>query len=102
MTLLITAIAAIVSTIVWYTNEKRGELGLGFLCLTYWGASIMWLADAISEYAAIGAEYFTPAPMEMLNDSFLGISVTAFGLIIWLVSLLIKDPKGLIHRTLQK
>ena len=50
----------------------------------------MWLVDAIFEYAELHAEYFTPAPMDMLNDFFLGLSVVALGLIVWLVVLLIK------------
>lgn len=62
----------------------------------------MWLADAIFEYAELGAEYFTPAPIDMLNDLYLGLSVVALGLIIWLVILLMKDPKGRVKATLFK
>ena len=32
----------------------------------------------------------------MLNDLFLGLSVVALGMIIWIIVLLIKDPKGVI------
>ena len=60
----------------------------------------MWLVDAIFEYVELGAEYFTPAPADMLNDFFLGLSVVALGLIIWIVALLIKDPKGVIKAKL--
>ena len=38
----------------------------------------------------------------MLNDTFLGLSVVALGLIIWLVILLIKDPKGVVKAALFK
>ena len=62
----------------------------------------MWLGDAIFEYAEIGAEYFTPAAADMLNDAFLGFSVVALGLVIWLVILLIKDPKGSVRAALKK
>ena len=62
----------------------------------------MWLVDAIFEYAELHAEYFIPAPMDMLNDFFLGLSVVALGLIVWLVVLLIKDPKGVVKATLLK
>ncbi|MBQ7549659.1 MAG: hypothetical protein IJT03_08140, partial [Clostridia bacterium] len=64
--------------------------------------SIMWFVDAIFEYAELGAAYFTPAPADMLNDLFLGLSVVALGLIIWLVILLIKDPKGVVKVALFK
>jgi len=60
----------------------------------------MWLVDAIFEYAELHAEYFTPAPADMLNDTFLGLTVVALGLIIWIVKLLITDPKGVIRWTL--
>ncbi len=102
MTLLITVFAAIISTIVWYKNNERAQLRLGTLVLMYWGASLMWLADAIFEYAELGAEAFVPAPLDMLNDSYLGFSVVALGLVIWLVILLIKDPKGIVKSALSK
>ena len=100
MTLLTAFFAAIITTIVWYTNEKRSALKLGILCLMYWGASIMWFVDAIFEYAEAGAVYFTPSAADMLNDFFLGISVVALGLFIWLVVLLVKDPQGIVKKTL--
>lgn len=96
MTLLITVFAAIVATLCWYFNDKRREYRLGTLALMYWGASIMWLVDAIYEYAKMGAEFFTPEAADMLNDSYLGLSVVALGLIIWLVVMLMADPKGVI------
>ena len=100
MTLLITVFAAIITTIIWYNNENRKEVRLGTLSLMYWGASIMWFVDAIFEYAELKAEYFTPAPVDMLNDLFLGLSVVALGMLIWLVILLIKDPKGVVRKTI--
>ena len=75
---------------------------VGALCWMYWGASLMWLVDAIFEYAELGAEYFAPAPVDMLNDFYLGLSVVALGLIIWLVILLVKDPKGVVKAALFK
>ena len=43
MTLLITLIAAVIVTIVWYTSPKARKLKVGLMCYMYWGASIMWL-----------------------------------------------------------
>ena len=102
MTLLTTVFAAITCTVIWYRNAPKSEMKLGFLSLMYWGASLMWLIDAIFEYVELQTEYFTPAPIDMLNDFYLGLSVVALGLIIWLVVLLIKDPKGAIRATLFK
>lgn len=100
MTLLTTVFAAIICTIIWYKNAPKNEMKIGILCWMYWGASIMWLVDALFEYAELKAEYFTPAPADMLNDFYLGLSVVALGLIIWLVILLIKDPKGVVKAAL--
>lgn len=93
MTLLITVFAAVIVTVVWYTRPDS-KMRLGILCLMYWGASLMWLVDAVAEYIDIGADYFAPALSDMLNDSYLGLSVIALGLIIWLVVVLVKDPNG--------
>ena len=101
MTLLITVFAAVIATVVWY-NRKDDNMKLGILLFMFWGASIMWLVDAVFEYAELGAEYFTPAAGVMLNDAFLGLSVVALGLVIWIVRLLITDPKGSVQEALRK
>lgn len=102
MTLLITVFAAIICTVIWYAGAYKSNMKVGFLCCLYWGASIMWFVDAIFEYAEIKAKFFNPAPLSMLNDSFLGLSVVAFGLLIWLINLLITDPKCVIKEILFK
>ncbi|MBQ9504166.1 MAG: hypothetical protein IJU93_04070 [Lachnospiraceae bacterium] len=101
MTLLITVLAAVIATAVWYTKNDN-SMNMGMLCFLFWGASIMWMADAIFEYAELGAEYFSPSPQDMLNDTFLGLAVIALALVIWIVALLIKDPKGKVLMTLKK
>ena len=102
MTLLIAVFAAVISTAVWYRSETARQLKAGVLCWMFWGASLMWLGDAIFEYMELGAEYFAPAPADMLNDAFLGLSVVALGLIVWLIVLLVKDPRGVLPTTLFK
>ena len=82
MTLLTTVFAAIVTTTIWYLKDNQNQMKTGTLCLMYWGASLMWLVDAVFEYAELKAEYFMPEPADMLNDFFLGISVIALGLVI--------------------
>lgn len=102
MTLLITIFAAVICTVIWYAKPAARELKVGALCWMFWGAAIMWLVDAIFEYAELHEEYFTPAAADMLNDLFLGLSVIALGQIIWLVILLISDPKGVVKSALFK
>ena len=102
MTLLKTVFAAIICTILWYKKAPHDDMKLGLLCYMYWGASIMWFVDAIFEYAELKAAYFTPALESMVNDLYLGLSVVALGLIVWLVVLLIKDPKGVVKASFTK
>ena len=101
MTLLITVFAAVIVTAIWYKKDED-DMKLGTLCFMYWGASIMWLVDALFEYGELHAEYFEPAAADMLNDAFLGLAVVALGLVIWTVILLITDPRGKIRRLLKK
>lgn len=101
MTLLISVFAAVFVTVKWY-NRENDNMQLGILMFMFWGASLMWLVDAIFEYAELGAEYFAPEAADMLNDAFLGLAVVALALVIWVVRLLITDPKGSVRKLLIK
>ncbi|MBR5376406.1 MAG: hypothetical protein IK139_03930 [Lachnospiraceae bacterium] len=101
MTLLITVFAAVIVTVKWYTR-KDDSMKLGILCFLYWGASIMWFVDALFEFAELRADYFAPALEDMINDAFLGLSAVALGLVIWIVRLLITDPRGSVRRMLKQ
>ena len=98
VTLLITVFAAVISTAVWYKSAPHGEMRVGTLSLIYWGAALMWFVDAIFDYAHRGSELFNPEPGEMLNDAYLGLSVVALGLVIWTVTLLVSDPRGVLRK----
>lgn len=102
MTLLITVVAAVMTTTIWYSSKAARNLKIGTLCWMFWGASLMWLVDAIFEYAELGADYFVPAAADLLNDAFLGLSVVAFALVVWIAYVLISDPSGVIRETLIK
>ena len=101
MTLLICVFAAIFATVKWYLR-KDDSLMLGVPCVLFWGASLMWLGDAIFGYLEDGAAFFEPGLSEMVNEAYLGLSVVALGLILWLVILLVKDPKGIVKAGLKK
>ena len=102
MTLLVTVFAAVICIAIWYKNAPESKMQLGLLCWLFWGASLMWLVDAVFEYAELKAEYFTPEPADLLNDLFLGLSVVALALVIWIVVLLVKDPRGVLRAKLFK
>ncbi len=101
MTLLITVFAAVIATAIWYKKNDE-KMMLGVLCWMFWGASLMWLVDAVFEYAELKAEYFTPELADMVNDAFLGLSVVALALVVWIAVLLIRDPRGVIREKLKK
>ena len=102
MTLLTCVFAALIATICWYRTAGKEDLKLGVLCWLYWGASLMWLVDAVIGYFEEGAAFFNPAPEELLNDLSLGLSVVALGLVILIVVLLIRDPRGAVRASLLK
>ena len=97
MTLVITVIAALIATIIWYFSDNANKYKLGTLSLIYWGASLMWFIDFVFEYAELKADYFVQEIGDIISDSLLGICVVAIGLIAWLIVLLIKDPKNKFH-----
>ena len=101
MTLLITIFAAVIATVMWYIR-KDDSMKLEPLLFMYWGASIMWLVDAVFEYMELKEKYFTPALEDMINDTFLGLYVVALGLVIWVVRLLVADPRGSVRAILKK
>lgn len=88
MCLMITLLAAVVSSIVWYANAPGGRYGLGTLSLMYWGAALMWTVDGF--FCIAEGEPFLDLS---LNDALLGLLVVICGLITWLLILLYKDPK---------
>ena len=100
MTLLITVFAAVIATVIWYRNAPADTMKISALCYMYWGASLMWLVDAIFEYSELGPEFFEPAVSDMINDAFLGLSAVAFGMVIWVIILIVKDPKCVIRAKL--
>ena len=101
MTLLITVFAAIIATLVWYTR-KEDTMRIIWLVWMFWGASLMWLGDAIFGYMEDGADYFVPSIEEMVNDGFLGFSVIALAMVIWLAAVLITDPRHRVKKALAK
>lgn len=112
MTLLVAIFAAVVSTLVWYKRKKKDEKDAYktvALVYMFWGASLMWLVDLIFEFAREGAAVFCPSAdatleewqtffYQSVNNLFLGLATVALGLVIWLVVVLISDPKGVFRK----
>lgn len=80
MCLLITLAAAMAASLVWYFNRRNGGTTLEILCLTYWGAALMWMVDGFFRLAED-----EPFLEITLDDALLGLLVTASGLIAYFV-----------------
>ena len=102
MCLILTAVAAVVSTAVWYASETMRDMKISVLCWLFWGAAIMWFVDLVFEYAEEGAAVFEPSQADVLNDSLLGLAVITIALVIWIAVLLVRDPIGVVRSTLLK
>jgi hypothetical protein len=96
--LLLTAIAAIITSALWYVNAPNDKYKLGFLSLMYWGAAIMWLVDHVMAYIQDGGEFFEISA----NATGLGLSVLLLGLVVWLIRLLVSDPKRVLRSVVKE
>ncbi len=98
MFLILTALAAIICTVIWYANAPEDKYKVGLLSLIYWGATLMWLIDHVMAYLTEGGEFFEIN----LDATMLGILVIILGLIAWEIALLVSDPKGALKATLKR
>ena len=90
MTLLITVIAAVIATAVWYFKDD-GSLQISALCFMFWGASLMWFVDGI--FCVAEGESFLDLSV---SDALLGFVIVISGLVVWVITLLYKDPKHVV------
>ena len=80
MCLIITLLAAIVTTIVWYLQLPDNRYKISTLVFMYWGASLMWIVDGF--FCMTKAESFLDFS---INDTLLGFTVIISGLIGWVI-----------------
>jgi peptidoglycan biosynthesis protein MviN/MurJ (putative lipid II flippase) len=98
MWLIITAFAAIVTTIIWYVKAPQDKYKLDLLSLIFWGAALMWFVDHLMAYLSEGRAF-----LEMNWDAtLLGISVILLALLMWIIVLLVSDPKGVWVKILRR
>lgn len=93
MWLVVTGLAAVVVTALWYASAPADRYKLGFLSLIYCGATLMWLVDHVLVYVEEGGPFLQVDA----DGTALGLSVILLGLVIWLVRLLVADPKGVLR-----
>ena len=97
MCLMITTLAAVISTIVWYVNAPANKMKLEVLSLMYWGAALMWTVDGF--FCVAEGEPFLDLG---LNDALLGMLIVISGLAAWLFILLFQDPKHVLKMIVSK
>ncbi|HAP94133.1 MAG TPA: hypothetical protein DCM26_05865 [Desulfotomaculum sp.] len=97
MFFIITALAAIVATIIWYVNAPEDKYKLSLLSFIFWGATLMWFVDHVMAYLIEGGEFFEIT----LDATLLGVTVVLFGLLVWMIVLLVSDPKGVFKKLLK-
>jgi len=98
MWLIMTALAAIITTAVWYVKAPDDKYKLGLLSLFFWGATLMWLVDHVMAYVSEGGEFFEIN----LNATLLGVAVIVLALFVWEIVLLVSDPKRVLKRVLKR
>ncbi len=78
MCLILTLIAALVSSVLWYKKDYANTYKIGTLALMFWGASLMWLVDCV--FAVFEGEAFFDLS---LDDTKLGALIIVCGIAAW-------------------
>jgi len=97
MWLIMTALAAVIATALWYVKGPEDKYKLGLLSLFLWGATLMWLVDHVMAYLTEGGEFLEIS----LDATLLGLAVIVLALFVWEIVLLISDPKGVLKKALK-
>ena len=96
MTLIITALAAVITAVIYLMNPQAARAKhLGVLVLAYMGASLMWCVDGIAAVAAGEPFVELSDSAAMVDDALLGICVVALGLVAWFVVRYVADRRAL-------
>lgn len=90
MTLIITALAAVVTTALYLRLPSGRTNGLGTLALAYFSASLMWTVDGIASLIA-GEPFVELSDAAVVaDDTLLGFTIVLAGLLVWGASLLVR------------
>lgn len=102
MTLVITFIAAVIATIVWYVKAPDNTYRIGTLALMFWAAALMWCVDGA--FCLMEGEAFIEIvdTAAMFDDAALGLVVVGVGLCAWVLYLVLRDPKNVFGKVMGK
>lgn len=88
MYFIITALAAILTTIVW-RSISEDKFQLSILCLIYWGATLMWFVDHVVAYLTEGGAFLEIS----MDATLLGVTVVVCGFFVWILIAVVKNLK---------
>ena len=91
--MLILAFSAAISSILWYSRMPNDELKYGYLSLILWGGTLMTVVDRI--FAYLSGEPFLELTLESVATGFF---ILTGAMIMWLIILIVKDPKGVLFK----
>ena len=95
MTLLITALAALIAAAIWFAKPDFAKAyRIGALALMYAGAALMWCVDGFACLAEGEGFIELSDSAAMADDALLALCVVVLGLVIWGIVLLIKRRKA--------
>ena len=97
MWLMMTSLAAIIATAIWYANTPEDKYKFGLLSLFFWGATLMWLVDHVIAYLTEGGEFLEIS----LDAALLGFAIIILALLVWGIVLLVSYPKGILKKVLK-
>jgi len=92
--LIILAYSAVIATILWYSRAERDVYMFKVLSLILWGAAVMVFVDHVIGYLSEGGDFIEITPDAVV----LGFIMLLTALIIWMATLLIKDPRRVLRR----
>lgn len=93
MWLIIVALGATITTALWYSRAEKDDLLLKHLALMLWGATIMVFVDHLYSYLE-GGEFIELS----LEAVAIGLTMVLGAMLIWILELLIKDPRGVFRK----
>jgi len=98
MYFIITTLAAIITTAIWYIKDPEDKYKVSLLCWIFWGATLMWFVDHVIAYLQEGGQFFEVN----LDATLLGICIITIALLTWEIVLLISDPKGVFKKVCKR
>lgn len=94
MTLVITALAAVIFTALYFATPRLGNtIHAGIAALMFWGASLMWCVDGFACLAEGEPFIELSDAAAMTDDALLGICVVVLGLFVWGIANIVKRQR---------